>query len=210
MIKLTRKEREYRTRRAGIITAAEKIFSAKGFNKATMEEIAKESEFAEGTLYKFFKSKTALYVTLIEEKGEELLSCLREQVSRVVSPVEKIKSMVQAEMAFFEKNGDFFRIFTRERNGLEWIARKDLSKRVNKFYQTYIDFVARIIKDGLNRREFREMNPRETAYALAGLLNSFISQWFTGAKKGSLVEKAPFLTGMFLKGVERSQQKKER
>ena len=209
MIKLTRKEREYQTKRAGIITAAEKIFSAKGFHKATMEEIAREAEFAEGTLYKFFKSKMALYVTLIEEKGKELLNCLRERVSMAVSPVEKIKSMIQAEMAFFEKNRDFFRIFTRERSGLEWIVSKDMSKRINKFYQTYIDFVARIIKDGLNRREFKEMNPRETAHALAGLLNSFISQWFTGVKKGSLVERAPFLTGMFLKGVQKSQQKKE-
>ena len=51
MGKLERKERERERRRQQIIIAARKIFSDKGFKRATMEGIAKEAELILGTLY---------------------------------------------------------------------------------------------------------------------------------------------------------------
>ena len=39
-----RKERERERRRQQIMFSAERVFSAKGFNKTTMEDIAKDAE----------------------------------------------------------------------------------------------------------------------------------------------------------------------
>ena len=50
MDKPSRKEREYQTRRVDILNAAERVFAEKGFHQTTVAEIAKESEFAIGTL----------------------------------------------------------------------------------------------------------------------------------------------------------------
>ncbi len=59
-----RKERERERRRQQIIVAAKRVFSDKGFNKATMEDIAKEAELSPGTLYLYFKNKDELYASL--------------------------------------------------------------------------------------------------------------------------------------------------
>ena len=59
-----RKERERERRRQQIIVAAKRVFSAKGFNKATMEDIAKEAELSPGTIYLYFKNKDELYASL--------------------------------------------------------------------------------------------------------------------------------------------------
>ncbi|MDY6793370.1 MAG: TetR/AcrR family transcriptional regulator [Thermodesulfobacteriota bacterium] len=59
-----RKEREKERRRQQIIVAAKRIFSAKGFNKATMEDIAEEAEISPGTIYIYFKNKDELYASL--------------------------------------------------------------------------------------------------------------------------------------------------
>lgn len=59
-----RKEREKERRRQQIIVAAKRVFSDKGFNKATMEDIAKEAELSPGTLYLYFKNKEELYASL--------------------------------------------------------------------------------------------------------------------------------------------------
>ena len=59
-----RKEREKERRRQQIIVAAKRIFSAKGFNKATMEDIAREAEISPGTIYLYFKNKDELYASL--------------------------------------------------------------------------------------------------------------------------------------------------
>ncbi len=58
--KLSRKEREYLRRRQEILSAAEEVFSEKGYVSATIDEIAQRSEFAVGTIYRFFEKKADL------------------------------------------------------------------------------------------------------------------------------------------------------
>jgi AcrR family transcriptional regulator len=59
-----RKERERERRRQQIIVAAKRVFSEKGFSRATMEDIASEAELSPGTLYLYFKNKDELYASL--------------------------------------------------------------------------------------------------------------------------------------------------
>jgi len=57
---LPRKEREFLRHRQEILESALELFSEKGFHNVTMLQIAGESEFAVGTLYKFFANKEDL------------------------------------------------------------------------------------------------------------------------------------------------------
>ena len=59
-----RKKREKERRRQQILVAAKRVFSTKGFTKATMEDIAKEAELSPGTLYLYFKNKDELFSSL--------------------------------------------------------------------------------------------------------------------------------------------------
>jgi len=59
-----RKQREKERRRQQIMVAAKKVFTAKGFTKTTMEDIAKEAELSPGTIYLYFKNKDELYASL--------------------------------------------------------------------------------------------------------------------------------------------------
>ena len=61
-----RKDREKEARREQILRAAAKLFSEKGFEAATMAQIARQAELAPGTLYLYFKSKDELYFALLE------------------------------------------------------------------------------------------------------------------------------------------------
>ena len=59
-----RKERERERRRQDIMAAARRVFSAKGYEKSTMEDIAREVELSPGTIYLYFKNKDDLYASL--------------------------------------------------------------------------------------------------------------------------------------------------
>jgi AcrR family transcriptional regulator len=59
-----RKERERERRRQQIIVAAKRVFNTKGFNGATMEDIANGAELSPGTLYLYFKNKDELFASL--------------------------------------------------------------------------------------------------------------------------------------------------
>ncbi len=55
-----------------IIEVAQKVFSRFGFDKTTMEIIAKEAHKGKSTLYYYFKNKEDLYATVIEREGKHL------------------------------------------------------------------------------------------------------------------------------------------
>lgn len=76
-----RKQREKKIRKKEIINAAQIVFSNKGFNSATMEEIAFEAELSPGTLYLYFKNKEELHTTL----SINILKYLAEEIQKVVA-----------------------------------------------------------------------------------------------------------------------------
>lgn len=61
-----RRDREVAGRRAEIIRAAARVFAEKGYQRATIREIAEKAEVAEGTIYNHFTNKADLLVALIE------------------------------------------------------------------------------------------------------------------------------------------------
>jgi AcrR family transcriptional regulator len=98
-----RKEREKERRRQQIMVAAKRVFSDKGFNKATMEDIAQEAELSPGTLYLYFKNKEELYASL----SLRILQYLLIRVEHVIEekdsgPEEKLKSLVDAMYDVYE------------------------------------------------------------------------------------------------------------
>ena len=58
-----------RQRVAAIMDAAVELFSEKGYDAATMTEIAARSSTAIGSLYRFFPSKEALADALLQRYG---------------------------------------------------------------------------------------------------------------------------------------------
>lgn len=85
-----RKKREKEKRRIEIINAARKVFSSKGFNSATMEEIATEAELSPGTLYLYFKNKEELHTSLSIEILRHLADEIQKVVADEISVEEKI------------------------------------------------------------------------------------------------------------------------
>lgn len=79
-----RKQREKEQRRQEILNAARNVFSTKGFNSTTMEEIASQAELSPGTLYLYFKNKEELHTSL----SINILAYISSQINRVVE--EKI------------------------------------------------------------------------------------------------------------------------
>jgi AcrR family transcriptional regulator len=59
-----RKKREKEGRRQQILSASKQLFSDRGFQHTTMEEIANAAELSPGTIYLYFKSKDELFAEL--------------------------------------------------------------------------------------------------------------------------------------------------
>ncbi|RJP33090.1 MAG: TetR/AcrR family transcriptional regulator [Actinobacteria bacterium] len=62
-----RKQREKEQRIAAILAAAEKLFAQKGYQTASMGDIADLAEFSTGTIYFYFKNKEDLLIRLMND-----------------------------------------------------------------------------------------------------------------------------------------------
>jgi AcrR family transcriptional regulator len=201
MEKSKRKEMEFRLRRTEIICEAEKIFASKGFHNATMAEIANASGFAIGTLYHFFDGKKTLYTTMVTEKLEKMYSEIRESVNREEIIINKIKKLVESQFHFVENNVDFCDLLIRGEGMTVSDGGTILRDRLIADYFKHIGFVAQIMRMGMDAKTLKTNDPQMMAYALLGIIRSFIYYWMLTEKDTLLSDKVDCVTDIFLEGV---------
>lgn len=204
MGKLTRKEREYQARREEILKAAERVFAQNGFHNSTVAEIAKESEFAIGTLYQFFKNKEELYYMMMIEKFDLLYSTLLTGVDKNIKCSEKLLCLVELVFAFIEEHVDFFKIFTWELNVLNSNMNNRLKDQLITKHFAYIKLISDTIKEGFQEGVLRKGNADDLSTALVGMMNIFSFNWIYNQQQDSLKAKAPIIVNLFLHGAIRT------
>lgn len=110
----SRKERETEFRRKAIVDAAREVFSENGYDGTTIDSVAAKSEFAKATLYKFFRTKEELYMSVVEDVFVEI-NDIAEAAMRENIPVrEKFGLFVRRLITHFSEHADFFRLLMRE------------------------------------------------------------------------------------------------
>ena len=77
--RLTRAEQREKTR-VCLVEAAAKVFSRRGYDKASLDEVAEEAGFTKGAVYSNFKGKEDLFLATIDAHFEKRL----ESVKRVM------------------------------------------------------------------------------------------------------------------------------
>ena len=65
---------EYRKKQ--ILTAAKKVFAAKGYHNTNIELICTKSGAARGTIYRYFKNKEGIFAAILEESLAEFAGAL--------------------------------------------------------------------------------------------------------------------------------------
>jgi len=174
--KLSRKEREYLARRAEILKTALELFSEKGFHNVSMHEIAEKSEFAVGTLYKFFSNKEDLYKALMLEASNVFHSSLMAALSTAGSEREKIRACVEAKIKVFLDNLDYVRLYLAETQGASFNVKAGLYPEIKAQYEEFLKQLARVFETGIKKRLFKKIDPYLLAVALDGILNAFLFQ----------------------------------
>ncbi len=200
-VKLSRREREKLRHRRQMLAAALELFSEKGFHNVSMHEIAKRSEFAIGTLYKFFKNKEDLYKALMMEKAEEHHRVLMGVLSEENDVMTVIEDYIVAKARLFADNLATLRLYFAETRGASFNIKAGLDQDIRKLYDKFIMRLASVLETGIRRKVFREMDPYHMAVALEGLTNAFLFCWLEDPEQHPYGANAPVIRDMFLKGV---------
>jgi len=90
-----------------ILKVATEVFAEKGFNEATVSQIAQKAHVAEGSIYDYFKNKEDLLFSIPEERMENFLSGLQEHLEGVSGALHKLRKLIWYHLNFYEKNKDY-------------------------------------------------------------------------------------------------------
>jgi AcrR family transcriptional regulator len=172
--KPSRKEREYLRHRQEILKVALKLFSEKGFHNVSMHEIAEKSEFAVGTLYKFFSNKEDLYRALMLEASNVFHSSLMAALATSGSELEKIRACVEAKIKVFMDNLDYVRLYMAETQGVSFNVKTSLDPEIMDRYEKFLKQLARVFENGIKKRLFKKFEPYLLAVALDGISNALL------------------------------------
>jgi AcrR family transcriptional regulator len=90
--------------RARILEAALALFRKRGFEKATMRDIAQESKVALGAAYYYFDSKDALVMAFYERAQLELDPLLQEALAKTQGLEERLRGAIDVKFRYFAPN----------------------------------------------------------------------------------------------------------
>jgi len=171
-----RKERERGRRRQQIMIAAKRVFSEKSFNKATMEDIAKEAELSPGTIYLYFKNKDELFASLslriLHYMSIRLEHVLKE---KDLDPSEKIQALQEALYEVYEFDPlvliNMFHLQSSEtlRN-----LSPDLLADIKELSRLSFGSMAKIFEQGIKNGEFIDRHPVALADIVWALFSGIV------------------------------------
>ncbi|MBT3756887.1 MAG: TetR/AcrR family transcriptional regulator [Candidatus Cloacimonetes bacterium] len=185
-----RKERERLFRQNIIISAAEKVFMSKGFENATMDDIAVEAEFSKGALYTYFQSKNELCLSIVLKGLKVITSEFEKVTSKKTLNLNKIEVLSSTFLEFHDKYPNYifaFSNYKQHRAGckfespvLEFIDEENLQIR---------EMIKQIIKDGKKDKSIRsDADSDKLSYILWGELSGLIPYFLQETENTNPVE----------------------
>ena len=136
--------------RLAIVAAAVDLFSRKGYEKTSIEDLAKTAGIGKSTVYTYFKAKEEIFLAFCDEELEYSFSTLRERVDPDAPLIEQLHTLFMLQYEYVTRNREFGRILVRET-----LFPKSVSILVQESNQRYLDALGEILTRAKERGEIR-------------------------------------------------------
>lgn len=110
MRSVSRKERQERTRSC-LMTSAAKVFSRRGLERASVDEIAEDAGYTKGAFYSNFKSKEELFLAMLDERFGREIERLDQALGTGEAPDEAARHAGEDFIRFMRSDPEWQRLF---------------------------------------------------------------------------------------------------
>lgn len=102
-------------KRKGILEAAIKLFSEKGYEQTSIEELAREAGIGKGTIYSYFETKRDIVHAFCEDQLEHTRNELTANTNLDTPLKEQLLVIFMAEFKHQTQNKEFGRLYLQEK-----------------------------------------------------------------------------------------------
>ncbi len=158
---------------ARILKAAVQVFSNKGYNTATISEIASAANVAEGTIYRYFDNKRDMLFSIPKKRFRGLRDSMGE-IFHIQTPIRKLRRFIRLLFTTFMGDRNFLRVFLLD-------IKLNKNFYASPAYKNYVDYVSileTILEEGQEQGVFRKsINPRLFRNLFLGAFTHLATRW---------------------------------
>jgi len=166
---------EIKERQLEIIEAAGEILTESGLAGLTTKNLAAKMGFSESALYRHFKGKEEIVLTMLKYLAKDMDDRLTNSVLDIESPEEKLKAVFNNQFAFFKKNPHFLvAIFS---DGLLEES-KAINEAIMQIMATKRKHLLQIIQHGQKEKQFTDtLAAEDLVHIIMGSFRLHMLQW---------------------------------
>ena len=185
-------------RREQLIEIARGLFAERGFDGASIEEIAARAEVSKPVVYEHFGGKEGLYAVVVDREVRQLLEMMRTALTSG-HPRELLEQAALALLDYIEQSSDGFRILVRD---------SPLGSSSGSFVSIISDVATRvehIVAAEFKARGYDAKAAPMYAQMLVGMVGT-TGQWWLDARKPSKDVVAEHLVNLAWNGLSGLEQ----
>ena len=183
--------------RKRILESAAKVFAAKGFHNAAVDDIVKDSGTSKGAVYFYFDSKEQIFLSLVEGYASTLAHEIQTAVQRGRGLIAQIEAAVATLVLSFQNHRSLAKIVL-----VDWLPvgpeyqgkRVALKAMLVEVLRGYLD---RAVEDG----KIAAQDTETAAYVWIGAISEVALRWLNTGKPDPLEEVLAPLTRLLLSSV---------
>ena len=172
-----------------------------GFAALTTKRLAERMHFTEAALYRHFKSKEEILVTMLHHLAENIDERLGRVADEHTDPVERVRAMFDSQFTYFQKNPQYLMaIFAT--GMLE--ASHGIDTGIERIMVAKRRHLLNAIKDGQRSGDFTSDHSAETlSHILMGTFRLHMLQWRMSARSFDVRRKGMALIAATLDLITR-------
>jgi AcrR family transcriptional regulator len=197
----SRRDRQIAHTREDILKAAARAFARRGFESATMQEIAQEAGYTVASLYSYFTGKQEIVEGLVALLEEGLLRPFDEVAAPGLTFAQRLELLLRRQLEFAERWREALAVLFAFKSSAAAVPPKGAGTPVLPESDVYVRRLTEWIRETASTDEIGGRDPEDVAYVLKGILYAVFTRWLRGGPKGGLADRAALIVDIFLHGI---------
>ena len=160
-------------RKDQIFSVGARLFAQKGYERATLQEVADLLGLTKPALYYYYASKQELLFEIMSFVMERVLSDIREIASSDASALDQLAALIRRYIGFFAAHPHELALMSIQVD----ILRPDLRDQILEKQREYLRHVRKIVGALLEAKDSSGLDETSAAFALLGGMN-WIFKWY--------------------------------
>jgi TetR/AcrR family transcriptional regulator, fatty acid metabolism regulator protein len=181
-----------------IAKVSTELFARRGYQNTSIEQIARESGYAVGTIYLYFDSKEEVLATILTDYVDEITRKKAEIMTEVSDPVERLRRVIK-----------LFLVSSEENPYRAWVLATDLRRVLrtdSPFFRAQMGSLLTIIADSIDELKMgkkidQKFDAEKFAVIIYGAIESIAITHNTSEETFSLIELAEPIADMITSGL---------